>query len=115
MRVAVDIDGTITRWPVACKAILAVFADAVILTGNLHNGMTQAQLVAGRVEQLRPYIGEATNRIVVCVGSSVQEVGRIKGEFCRDNLIDLLIDDSDIYLDAVRRISPGTARWKAMQ
>ena len=115
MRVAVDIDGTITRWPGQCKAILNAFSDAVILTGNIHNGMTQAQLVAGRIEQLRPYIGDVTNKIIVCVGSSVQEVGRFKGEYCRDNLVDILIDDSDVYLDAVRRISPGTARWKSMQ
>ena len=115
MRIAVDIDGTITRWPNQCRVILDTFPDAMILTGNITNGMTQEQLVEGRRAQLLPFIGEKTRTIVVCTGTTVAGVAHAKGEYCRDNQIDLLIDDSDIYLDAVARLSPKTARWKSMQ
>lgn len=115
MKVAVDIDGTITRWPAACKAVLDAFPDAVILTGNIENGATQEQFVTARREQLRQYIGETDRDIVVCVGCSVPDVARLKGEYCRDNSIGMLLDDSDIYLDAVAKISPATSRMKSMQ
>lgn len=116
MRVCVDIDNTLTRWPDACLGILIAFPESWLLTG--YSGpqpIDQDSLQYDRRMQVREYIGDLMRPIHICVGNSIHHIGILKGEFCRDNQIDLLIDDNEIYCKAVRKISPRTAVWRAIQ
>ena len=112
LRVAVDIDGTITAFPDVFRKLLGRFPDAIILTGGIDQDpehVNQDALIAGRVAQLTPIIGPPNNEIVVCVGRTVLDVGRMKAEVCLQRKIDILIDDATVYCKAVARLSPTTA------
>lgn len=110
--VAVDIDGTITRYPSVFKEILDAFPYAVILTGCLSDDPSSTNhdhLVSGRVQQLTPLIGVPRHEIIVCVGRTVADVANGKGLVCKQRGVSLFIDDSKVYCEAVRKISPSTA------
>lgn len=109
MKVAVDIDGTITRWPKACLAIMNAFPGAWILTGYAGPPLPYEELQRQRIEQLTPILGEVQQPIHICVASSIRGIAKLKGQFCRDRMIDLFIDDHELYCSEVRRISPRTA------
>jgi len=116
MKVAVDIDGTITKWPAACLAIMTAFPDSVILTGySGRQPVAYEKLLQERIAQLTPIIGVPQRLIHICVGRSISHIAELKGQYCRDNHIDLLIDDHDEYCAAVRKLSPKTAVWKALR
>jgi hypothetical protein len=112
MKIAIDIDGTITRYPELFRDMLNRYPEAVILTGYAGQdwrGRKQDVLVQQRQAQLLPILGVVSHRIVVCTGATVADVAKAKGEFCRDNAITAIIDDSGVYCRAVRAISPTTA------
>ena len=113
MFAAIDIDGTVSRHP----AVLDIIANAklessVFLTGHSNENPATAdktQLLAGRIQQLAA-LGITTHLpIIICVGRNSTEVAEQKGIFCRDNKVELFIDDSINYCEAVRRLSPNTA------
>lgn len=112
LRVAVDIDGTITKFPEVFRRLLGRFPDAIILTGGIDPNperVDQDVLIAGRIAQLTPIIGPPSNEIVVCVGKTVPQVANMKAAVCLQRTIDIFIDDSTVYCKAVARMSPTTA------
>lgn len=106
MKIAFDIDGTITEVPKQMKELIRMH-DSVILTGSLNPNAT----IDGRIEQLRKYdiSDEDFDEIVQCIGIDVVDVAKKKGEYCRDNNIDLIFEDSPLYTFWISRISPQTA------
>lgn len=113
MKIAVDIDGTITSWPEQFKDMLAKYEDAVILTGSLDRQSSMLDLLTQRREQLKPLIGEVKN-IIICIGEDLAQVARLKGTYCKQNNIDILFDNDTNYCLAVRAISPNTLVLKVM-
>lgn len=110
--IAIDIDGTTTRYPQQMKRLLDAYPDSVLLTGcSVHDPESAdiGMLLAGRHAQLEPLIGTVERHIEICVGRNSAEVAEMKGRFCREHSVQLLIDDSPDYCDAVRRLSPATA------
>lgn len=108
--IAIDIDGTTTRWPEQMKVLAASPCAVVFLTGHSNVNPATADLIQlnkGRVAQLQE-LGLFNVPIHVCVGRNSSEVAKQKGEYCRDNNVGLFIDDSLDYCEAVRRISPNT-------
>ena len=49
--------------------------------------------------------------IVICDGKTTGEVARKKGEFCRDQRVDMVFEDTPSYLSAIHAISPNTAMF----
>lgn len=116
MKIAIDIDGTLSRYPERlsslAKSIVSMGGYACLLTGHSRPDPSTAnseELQAGRKAQIESLgIGDLDAPIHICVGRNSREVAHQKGEFCRDNQIDIFIDDSKDYCEAVRRLSPNT-------
>lgn len=120
MKVAIDIDGTLTVWPnelgMLAASLLAAEHEVIILTGfsvSVSNPQSadMAALIDCREKQLQllglnKYVEDFC--IKVCVGRNSAEVAELKGAFCRDAGVNWLIDDSPDYCAVVRRLSPGT-------
>lgn len=114
MKVAIDIDGTLDGHqarigPLTC-ALVAAGHDVVLLTGTSmpHPHLARMeQLQVQRQQQVAP-LGACFREIVICVGENSNQVASKKGAYCLHNGIDLLIDDSKNYCEAVRQLSPTT-------
>jgi len=106
MKIAFDIDGTITEVPKQMKLMMDL-CHSVILTGSLNPNAT----IDGRLEQLSKYgiNKEDFDEIVQCIGADVTEVAKKKAEYCRDNNIDLIFEDTPLYTYWISKISPNTA------
>jgi hypothetical protein len=114
MHVVVDIDGTITKNPAAFHELLSVLIlaghKATILTGGI--GETDVHSNDGaRIEQLRLLgVGLGYVRLISCIAPTTEAVGVLKAEYCRDNHVDIIIDDASYVHDSVAHISPNTVR-----
>lgn len=119
MKYAIDIDGTITADPERFRMMMADLVNAetsegnlvICLTGSLSVGADPEELKQKRVLQLRKIGlegGDDYDDIHVCVGPTPEDVARMKGEYCRDQGVDVFIDDTPMYRKAVKQLSPGT-------
>lgn len=114
MNVAIDIDGTLSVWfsvlgPLS-KALTVAGHTVVLLTGHSCPDPENADrdnLLHGRRTQVEPFCA-SFQEIIVCVGRNSTEVAQQKAEYCRNQQIDLFIDDSLNYCAGVRQRSPGT-------
>jgi hypothetical protein len=113
MRIAIDIDGTITNSP----AFFARFIENQLLAGNeihiLTGGIAlpeeDIESPPHRIRQLKSYgIGSYTRLVQVTRGSQYPDIGAGKGEYCRKNKIDMILEDDVLYVKEISRISPDT-------
>lgn len=109
-----DMDGTLTRHPKVLGEIMRSLKKSghtvYILTGSL--GETPAdKLNAYRLSQAEGLgIGrDCFDDIVSCVNPSFQGVADLKGQFCRQEKVDFMIDDMAMYIQAIQKESPETA------
>ena len=114
MHIAIDIDGTLTRYPTQLGALMASLIaenQITILTGTLDN--TCDSMFAMRRAQLGNLgIGQSLyTKLFICYGRSTDEVAARKAEFCRDNQVHMVFEDTRKYLEAIQKISPATACW----
>lgn len=117
-----DIDGTITSKPDTLRHIMASLVNGkhkvFCLTGTLHpvghpsHGGEEYRLK--QLKELGLEKGRDFDDVVICCGQTFEDVGRLKGEFCRQYEADFLIDDMDLYLSLVMAISPKTFCVKAI-
>lgn len=81
----------------------------IVLTGTVI-GVNQTGMDY-RINQLRS-LGLEKNvhfsEVTICQGGSVEEVGVMKGMFCRDEGVALMIEDTDIYIESIKEQSPTT-------
>ena len=110
--VAVDLDGTISAFPRQFKEIMRALKIAgnkvVILTGadNPYNGdkeVRRAQIASLGIDE------SDIDELLICRGQDWKEVAEIKGDYCRDNKVDFVFEDSDEFISAIKRKSPSTA------
>lgn len=103
MTFAFDLDGTLNRWA-ALGVIMHELKNAghkcIVLTA-VPTGETQEH----RVQMLKDVkIMPPSYDLLVMVPDN----GFSKSEYCRDNGVDILIDDSRQNLDRCRKFSPNT-------
>lgn len=103
-----DIDGTISARQEVFREIMRSLRNSghtvYALTGTVI-GFNQTG-EEYRIDQLRSHgleKGVDYDDVVVCVGTSPEVVGEMKGEFCRDKEVALLVEDTDIYIASVNK------------
>ncbi len=114
MKIAIDIDNTITANPGFFKLFIQNQLDAGnevhILTGR-RSADEEGDIESpdNRVEQLRR-LGITAYTKLVQITRAVQhpDIGTGKGEYCRRNMIDMVIEDDIEYIREIMRVSPHT-------
>ena len=111
MKIAIDIDGVITNNPKFFSNFIRNQTrggnEIFILTSRLINDETKTD--KNRVLQLsKMQITEYAKLVSIVRDKQYPDCGIGKGEFCRDNDIDLIIEDDKNYLTEIKRISPKT-------
>jgi hypothetical protein len=112
MHIAIDIDGTLTKNPKQLgRLINAVFEahHVTFLTGTLgvpNKPERRAQVAALGIPNIERI------PIEICAGRSVEDVAKLKGQFCKERTVDILFEDTDTYLFYVKKISPETSCFK---
>ena len=113
MRIAIDIDGTITSSP----TFFARFIENQLLAGNEIHILTGGVALPEedlesppyRIRQLKSYgITSYTRLVQVTRRSQYPDIGVGKGEYCRNNRIDMIMEDDVHYIKEISRISPDT-------
>ena len=113
MKIAIDIDHTITANPEFFRLFienqLRAGNEIHVLTGRLSHREADIVSPDERVEQLRR-LGITTYTRLVQITRKAQypDIGTGKGEYCRDNAIDMIIEDDLSYIREISRISPLT-------
>jgi hypothetical protein len=113
MRIAIDIDNTITANPAFFRRFIEdqmrAGNEVHILTGGVSIPEGNVESPPHRVRQLKSYGIESYTRLVqVTRRSQHPDIGEGKGEYCRDNRIDMVLEDDVLYVQEISRISPDT-------
>jgi len=114
MKIAIDIDGTITALPEMFKKFMNMGKDCDwevhILTGSTDTERPYEEHIKGRWKQLRKYniFPKDADKLHVAIGHTVQDVAREKGKYCKLHNIDLVFEDSDLFVTYITSMSPGT-------
>lgn len=120
MRVAIDVDNTITRHPEQCRALMEAlrrqFYYVCVLTEHLADPeeMTQRDhdvlyhALAAQLAALRIFWDSHYLHLQVVVGKNSEACATEKGRECKARSIELFIDDSKRYCEAVRKECPQT-------
>ncbi len=113
MKIAIDIDNTVTANPRFFALFIQNQLDAGnevhLLTGHVGSNEGDIESPEGRVEQLRRLGITAYTRLVQITRSTQHpDIGRGKGEYCRRNMIDMVLEDDIDYIGEIRRASPNT-------
>src|SRR4029077_15824406 len=108
-----DIDGTLSERPM----IFATVMEALLKAGHQVYPLTAAMsswgpdIEARRLAQLSKLgfeKGIHFTDVVVCVAGTLESCGNLKGQFCKDMNVSLMVEDTSIYADAIKRLSPAT-------
>jgi len=108
MEIAFDVDDTITKNPSLFREFMlslrTMGAIVYILTGN-DGSMPRSK----RLKQLKKIgIVNCYDELLIAEGRNVAEVAREKAEICSERQIDIFIDDTELYCQAVREQNPNT-------
>lgn len=100
-----DLDGTLTRPELAQLAndLYDAGHEVYVVTGALAD--TGEWTMSAREERLAS-LGIRYTEIVRAIDPDINQVGRRKGEACKERGISLLIDDALGYLQGVSQVSP---------
>jgi len=119
VRIAIDIDHTITANPTFFAAFIENQLDGGneihVLTGRTSGPEGDRESPQDRVEQLAQ-IGITRYTRLVQITRLIQhpDIGIGKGEYCRNNKIDMIVEDDILYVREIRRISPATQAFLIM-
>jgi hypothetical protein len=113
MKIAVDIDGTITANPRFFRLFienqLKAGNEVHVLTGSVRNTEEDAVSPPDRVEQLAKLGITAYTRLVqITRREQHPDIGIGKGVYCRDNGIDMILEDDVLYIWEIKKMSPET-------
>jgi DNA-binding LacI/PurR family transcriptional regulator len=105
-----DIDGTLTI-PAIRNLASHLFASGHkihIITGGLRKPNEEHKIgtrMAHRQKQLEKLGVSLYHSLHVCVGVTTEEVANEKAKVCREQGIDVMFEDSRIYIDIIRNYS----------
>lgn len=107
MKIAFDIDGTLTIPAIKnlANALHNAGHDIYIITGGLrkpHEDHKIGTRTKHRRAQLKE-LGVTPTKLFVCVGITTEEVAREKALICNDAQIELIFEDSRLYIDTIRK------------
>ena len=119
MIIAFDLDGTISAHPLACAAMSHALRAAgwksVVLTGAIHGSIqSNPQWRANQLHDLNWHVGVDFDELLIAVSGSVEGVAEEKGIYLRDNSVQIFLDDTLMYCETVKRLSPGTMTLRVM-
>ena len=109
MKIGIDLDGTIDKYPDKFRMIIDELRGQgnyiYCITGTLNSDIDAA--LKGKVHKLDSLNIEIDETVVVR-GKDVKEVARRKAIFCREKNIIMMIEDTELYLEEIKKYSPGT-------
>lgn len=113
IRIAIDIDKTITANPRFFRLFidnqLAAGNEVHVLTGRLSPNEEDMVSPPDRVRQLeRLGITSYTRLVQIARKEQYPDIGIGKGEYCKTNQIDMILEDDMLYVREISRVSPGT-------
>jgi hypothetical protein len=121
MIVAFDVDNTLTKWPTTLVELATRLSGVrlILLTGNVGDPADREQanhFREARKQQIRELWPRHLSppEIHVCIAPPGPGIANLKGEFCRDHKVAILLDDDPNYCKAVRRLSPATAVFQTI-
>lgn len=108
-----DIDGTISAKPIVFKEIMR----SLMRCGHEVYPLTAMREYEGspyediRINQLASFDlhkGIDFTDVVVCVSSTLDGCGSLKGKFCSDMKAVMMVEDTDLYINEIKKVSDGT-------
>jgi hypothetical protein len=119
MKIAVDLDGTITAVPFffevlmrACQRGQMTEGITLIILTACFNGQPTREEKEALLRHHNLFEGTHYDELVIVEGVDLHERGTRKAVYCRDHQVDAIFEDCDIYIDLIRKISPKTACWR---
>ncbi len=114
MNFAFDIDGTITAHPkefkVIMKALLSQGHKVFVLTGALATNVVGGNEAWRRAQLQSVDISpDCYTDLAICVRPTFEEVGKLKGVFCKEYDINMIWEDTGIFIQGIKQESPATA------
>ena len=111
MKVAFDLDGTISAYPAKCEDMAAAFVAAghhvLVLTAHAEPGADPAAVDAFKREACLSCGFRSFHELVCCIVRNSDEAAAYKAGYCRGHGVDVLIDDAANYCRAVKAANPG--------
>jgi phosphoglycolate phosphatase-like HAD superfamily hydrolase len=114
MRVAFDLDGTISAYPALCESMAAAFTAAghhvLVLTGHAvpdPAACDRAAVDAFKREACVSRGFKSFHEMVCCVVRNSDEAAAYKAGYCKGHAVDILVDDAANYCRAVKAANPG--------
>ena len=118
MKIGIDIDNTITANPIFFKNLievnLAMGNEIHIITGGLEDSVGYEYSPSSRIEQLKNIGISEWTTLVRCFAPTSDEVARLKGNYCKNTLIDCMYEDTVKYIETIKQISPKTQTFLIM-
>lgn len=112
MNIAVDIDGTITESPGFFKEFMLAMREKGhsihIITGTTNIKKTPEECQEHRKAQLKKYDikeKEDYDYLVICRSPMVEGVAAAKADYCKNKNIDIIFEDSDLFIEAINKYS----------
>lgn len=118
MLVAVDIDGTLSKYPTTLGNLIRSLHNnyhcVILLTGAITDKEEITTNPESRCNQVRELIGENNHTIIQCQATTHERVAQMKAGYCRTKEVDMLIDDDPLYCETCKRASPNTLVLKVV-
>lgn len=109
---AFDIDGTLTADPVRLGAIMQALRGAghrvIVITGCLSGALTPVEIRKAQLESYGVKHKDHYDSLYVVEGPDYDDVGRGKGRLCREESVDMMIEDTPQWAVFIRSASPNT-------
>jgi len=109
MKIAIDVDGTITHSPrlfkQLAKSLLTSGNEVFILTGNGYNEMPREKRLL-QLEKFYDFTPEYYTELIIAEGKNDNAVGWEKARIIKERNIDIFIDNDLSYIDKVRQENP---------
>jgi len=108
MKIGIDLDGTIDKYPDKFRMIIDELRRQgnyiYCITGTLGDINVVFKKKGHKLDSLNIKVDE----LVVVRGKDVKEVARRKAMFCREKRVNVMIEDTELYLEEIKKYSPGT-------
>jgi hypothetical protein len=120
MKIAIDIDKTITANPqffrIFIENQLKAGNEVHVLTGRVAGREEDEVSPPDRIKQLAKLgITAYTCLVQITRRNQHPDIGMGKGAYCRDNAIDMILEDDVLYIMEITRLSPETQPFLIMR
>lgn len=114
MRIAVSLDGTLSRESVNIRELMKQLLHdrnkVVVLTGSLFDKPTEAERTQ-QLEALGAKKGIHYTQLVRISGYSQDDIAHGKAKWCRDNAVDMVFEGDDKLIATINMVAPNTTTF----